>query len=100
MTATEFANAHEDVCVFFAGVGCSAGTTIALLEDTKLSFDLDEIEGDVDASGTFEATNLKDGTGLRGWRFHDWNCNLIYKIQLFEDAQQWQEQQEELESCG
>lgn len=90
MNAQEFANSIENAVVFFAGNGCPAGQSIAILEGTELPFDLDEIEGEVNG-GVFEATNLN----ARSWKFNDFSGNLIYKIQIFADAKIWNEQNDE-----
>lgn len=95
MTAQEFANANENVILFYAGVGCPAGDNIAMLDGTELPFSLDEVEGEVDADGTFNATNLTSGSGPRDWKFSDFRSNTIYKIQLYTDAKRWQEQHAE-----
>lgn len=97
MTALEYANARENVVVRYAGNGCPAGEDIAWIPpETELPFDLGEVEGELDEKGDFTATNLNDGSGLRGWQFHDWNGNLIYAIWLREDVEVWQEQCDEL----
>ncbi len=91
MTAQEFANENDNVVLFLAGNGCPAGRDVALLEDTALSFNLCDVEGEVH-DGVFNATNLNDGSGIYGWRFHDWKANILYKIQLYVDADEWQAQ--------
>lgn len=97
MTALEYANAHENVIVRIAGNGCPAGQDIAWIPpETELPFDLGEVEGEVGEDGCFTATNLNDGSGAYGWKFHDWNSNLLYAIWLREDEEEWQEQHAEL----
>lgn len=97
MTAADYANDRENVIVFMVGNGCPAGKSIALLADTELPFDLDDVEGEVDENGVFEAKNYKFGIGAWDWNFHDWNGNLIYKIQLYTDAAEWERQESETE---
>jgi hypothetical protein len=95
MTALEFANSHEHVIVRIAGNGCPAGLDIALLAETELPFDLEAVEGKIDANGDFEATNLAVGSGADGWKFTDHNCNTIYGIWLRSDAEVWQREFDE-----
>lgn len=96
INAQEFTDSIYHPCLFWAGVGCAGGQTIALLEETELPFDLSEIEGEV-KDGTFEATNLNDGVNsAHGWKFHDWNMNTVYKVQIFSDRAEWDRQHAEL----
>lgn len=99
MNALEFVNANENVILFYSGVGCPAGESTALLDETELWFDLAEIEGEVDADGVFQATNLNDGSGLHGWKIGDGWGNAITKVQLYCDAKQWKKQKDEFDAC-
>lgn len=92
--AQDFANESSNVVVFFAGNGCPAGQNIALLEGTELPFDLSEMQGEV-VDGVLTVANLNDGTGARGWRFTDWNSNIVYKVQVYSDAAEWEKQNAE-----
>lgn len=94
VNAQEFVNGLEFPVVFFAGVGCPGGQSIALLEGTELPFDLSDLEGEV-ADGQFEAKNLTSGPGAHDWKFSDWKSNTIYKIQVFDDADMWNRQNDE-----
>jgi hypothetical protein len=99
MTAMDYASAREKVVIFYAGNGAPAGADIAWIPTyTELPFDLSEIEGEVDADGDFTATNLNDGSGARGWRFHDWNLNIVYKLQLRVDEKVWDREYADLMS--
>jgi hypothetical protein len=89
MTAQEYANANENVVLRYASQGAPAGQDVALLDETELPFDLDEVEGEVRPDGTFEATNLNTEGGAHGWRFSDWNHNYIYGLWLRCDAGMW-----------
>ncbi len=95
ITALEYANSRENVVVRFASQGVPAGLDVALLDETELPFDLDLVEGYVDDSGEFTATNLDRGNG---WRFRDWNRNDVYALWLREDAEEWQTQNDEYEA--
>lgn len=94
MNAQEFANSLENPVLFIAGVGCPGGQSIALLAETDLPFDLSEIEGEV-KDGIFEGANLTSGPGAYDWKYSDWRCNTIYKVQVFDDAKIYAEQAEE-----
>lgn len=94
INAQEFVNGLEFPVVFFAGVGCPSGQSIAILEGTELPFDLSEIEGLVE-DGTLEANNLTDGPGAHDWKFFDWNSSAVYKIQCFSDKSIWNSQNDE-----
>ncbi len=95
MNAQEFANGIDNAVVFFCSTGCPSGQSIAILEETELPFDLWEIEGE-DDGGIFEANNCNDGIrDANGWKFTDFNGNLIYKIQVFSDKKIWNEQNDE-----
>lgn len=98
MNAQDFADELDNPCVFFAGVGCPGGMTIALLPDTDLPFDLSEIEGEV-KDGVFEANNLADpdchNDQACGWKFSDWNGNTVYKVQVLDDFKAYREQNED-----
>lgn len=88
MTAQEFVNSVEFPCFFFAGVGAPAGSTIAILPETELPVDLDEVTG-VTADGVFECDNYTDGSGLHDWRYRDDRGNTITKIQIFSSKELW-----------
>lgn len=94
VNAQEFVNGLEFPVVFYAGVGCPGGQSIAILEGTELPFDLSEVDGTV-TDGNFEATNLNDGSGAHGWRFSDHNSNTVYNIQCFSDESIWTAQNDE-----
>jgi hypothetical protein len=94
INAQEFVNGLEFPVVFFAGVGCPSGQSIAILDGTELPFDLSDVEGAVE-DGQFEANNLSDGPGAHDWTFSDWNSNTIYKIQGFSDESIWNRQNDE-----
>jgi len=89
MTALEFLNSIEFPCFFFAGIGSPAGQTIAILPETQLPVDLEEVTGEV-TDGIFECDNLSDGDEINDWRFSDERGNLIYKIQVFNDKEIWE----------
>lgn len=89
MNAQEFANSIEFPCFFYAGNGSPAGTTIAILPETVLPVDLDELTGDV-TDGTFECNNLTCGPGAYDWKFTDVSGSLIYRIQVFSDEKTWE----------
>lgn len=92
MNALAFANQHENVVLRYASVGAPAGADIALLPETELPFNLEQIEGELDADGDFTATNLNDGSGAHGWKFRDFRSNYVYAIWLRIDAKKWQEE--------
>lgn len=94
MNAQEFVDTLEFPVVFFAGNGSPGGTSIAILDETTLPFDLDEVEGEINGD-VFEATNLNNGSGLHGWQFSDFKSNIIYKIQVFSDKEIWERQNDE-----
>lgn len=94
INAQEFVNGLEFPVVFFAGVGCPGGQSIAILEGTELPFDLSDIDGEVEA-GQLDATNLSSGPGSHDWKFSDWNSNTVYKIQCFSDESIWNRQNDE-----
>ena len=97
MTALEYANSRENVVVRMADVGCPTGMDIAWIPgETKLPFDLADVEGEVDKDGDFSATNLNVVGGAHGWQFHDWNANIVYAIWLRVDAVEWAKQYEDL----
>jgi hypothetical protein len=99
MNAQEFVNTIDNPVVFFAGVGCPAGQSIAIFEDTELPFGLEYLEGEV-KDGIFEANNLTSGPGAYDWDFSDWNCNTIYKIQVYSDSATWDKQHAEYMAQG
>ena len=84
MNAAEYVNAIEFPCFFFAGNGAPAGQTYAILEETALPVDLEDVEGDVDDQGIFTCTNHED------WDHSDYRGNVIYKIQIYSDKQFWE----------
>ncbi len=100
LTALEYANEREHVVIRYASQGAPAGQDSALLGETELPFDLEEIEGQVDEEGNFEATNLNDGSGAHGWQFHDWNSNVVYMPRLRVDPKVWQEQYDDYMARG
>jgi hypothetical protein len=53
---------------------------------------LEEVEGSVEADGTFRASTLNDGSGLHGWQFRDFNGNSVTSITLRVDEKVWSEQ--------
>lgn len=96
MNALNFANEREFVVVRIAGNGCPAGQDIAWMPpETELPFDLGQVEGEVGEDGYFTATNLNDGSGVWGWKFHDWRSNIIYAVWLRTDKEVWEKQAEE-----
>lgn len=93
MTAREYANAHENVIVRYAGNGCPAGQDIAWVPpETDLPFDLSEITGTVGDDGQFKADNL---SGASGWKYSDLRGNLIYAVWLRVDPAKWQAEYDE-----
>jgi hypothetical protein len=90
MTAQEFVNSIEFPCFFFAGNGAPAGQTIAILPETELPVDLDEVTGGTTATNVFECDNLTDGNGLNDWKFSDDRGNTITKIQIFSSKEIWE----------
>lgn len=96
MTAQEFVNSIEFPCFFFAGNGAPAGKTYAILENTELPVDLDDIEGELEEYGQFICTNHDNGNG--GWNHSDKRGNTITKIQIYSDEVEWKKQQAEYES--
>ncbi len=97
MTALDYANERDHVVVRLVGVGCPTGEDIAWIPpETSLPFDLEDVEGEVRADGTFEATNMNDKTGPDGWQFRDWNGNVFYAITLSVDVKIWREQRDYL----
>jgi hypothetical protein len=93
MTAQEFVNSIQFPCFFYAGNGAPAGITYAILEDTALPVDLEDVEGEVDEGGVFNCTNHDDGQG--GWNHSDHQGNTIYKIQIFSDKARWEREYSE-----
>lgn len=90
MTALDYANRHANVVVRYAGNGFPTGTDVAWIPpDTVLPFELDEIEGEIDAGGTFNATNLADDSE---YKFTDLMGNTIYGVWLRVDPEVWQAQ--------
>lgn len=98
MNAQDFANSKPFPVVFYAGNGCPAGQSIAILDSTELPFDLSEMEGSISESGILEVENLNDGSGAHGWQFADFNSNTVYKVQVFHDEKIWTEQEAEYNS--
>jgi hypothetical protein len=96
MNAQEFVNSLAFPCFFFAGNGASAGQTYAILENTELPVDLDDVEGEIEADGEFVCTNHDDGKG--GWNHSDQRGNTIWKIQIYSDEVLWKQEQAEYES--
>jgi hypothetical protein len=90
MTAQEFVNSIEFPCFFFAGNGAPAGQTIAILPETELPVDLDEVTGGTTATNVFECDNYTDGDGINDWKFSDDQGNVIYKIQIFSSKEIWE----------
>jgi hypothetical protein len=88
MNASEYVDSIEFPCFFFAGNGAPSGQTYAILEETALPVDLEDVEGEVDADGTFTCTNHDDGNG--GWKHSDHRGNTITKIQIYSDKQFWE----------
>jgi len=97
-TASEFVADCECPVFFFSGNGCPGGQSIAILEGTELPVDLDEVVGNVDEHGYFEANNLTAGPGAYDWKFSDFNGSLIYRIQLFDDREIYEQQEAELDA--
>ena len=98
MTAQEFVNSIQFPCFFFAGNGAPAGQTYAILENTALPVDLDDVEGEIGADGGFDCTNHDNGKG--GWNHSDSRGNTITKIQIYSDEKLWnQEQADYLADC-
>lgn len=106
-TAADYLSMHDDVVIRYASQGSPAGEDIAWLGENELPFtmlsqdedgtlvlalDLNEVEGVLREDGTFEATNLNDGSGAHGW----WVGNYVYGLWLRRDPDVWQEQWEEL----
>ena len=91
MTAQEFVNSIEFPCFFFSGSGAPAGQTYAILENTELPVDLDDVEGEIEADGGFICTNHDDGKG--GWNHSDSCGNTITKIQIYNDEVLWNKEQ-------
>jgi hypothetical protein len=90
MTAQEFVNSIKFPCFFFAGNGAPAGQTIAILPETELPVDLDEVTGGTTATGVFECDNYTDGKGINDWKFSDERGNTIVKIQIFSSKEIWE----------
>ena len=90
MTAQEFVNSIEFPCFFYSGTGAPAGRTIAILPETELPVDLDEVTGETTAENVFECNSLNDGSGLNGWKFIDEFGNVITKIQVFSSKEIWE----------
>jgi hypothetical protein len=88
MTAQEFVNSIEFPCFFFAGNGSPAGETFAILEETSLPVDLEDVEGEIDTDGVFACTNHDNGKG--GWNHSDERGNTITKIQIYSDKKLWE----------
>lgn len=93
MTAQEFANTIEYPVVFFVSGANPVGISIALLADTELPFDLDDVTGSVTNSGTFDAKNLNASSAS------DWNSCQIYRITVSSDKKIWNQQNDEHNSC-
>lgn len=94
MNAQQFADTLTCPVVFMAGVGIPSGQHVALLGETMLPFELSDVEGPVE-SGILTAENLTSGPGLQDWRFSDWQNNILYKIQVFDDPDTWHSQNDE-----
>jgi hypothetical protein len=88
MTAQEFVNSIEFPCFFFAGNGAPAGQTYAILENTELPVNLEDVKGEIEADGGFICTNHDDGKG--GWNHSDQRGNTITKIQIYSDKKLWE----------
>ena len=91
ISGLDFFNSHEKVCLWFVSVGSPAGSTIAILDETTLPFELSELEGEIE-DGEFVCTNLNKEGGLHGWRFRDFNGNTITNLKLVVDAGEWDKQ--------
>ncbi len=88
MTAQEFVNSIEFPCFFFSGNGAPAGQTYAILENTELPVNLEDVKGEIEADGGFICTNHDDGKG--GWNHSDHRGNTITKIQIYSDQKLWE----------
>lgn len=87
LTAGDFAERIEFPVVFVAGVGSPAGEHVAILEETVLPFDLEELHGTISENGVFEATDIDGET--------DCNGNTVYKVQVFSSERIWTEQNDD-----
>ncbi len=90
ITALDYVNERENVVIRFAHAGNPMGETVAWNPpETDLPFDLADVEGEIGDDGGFRATNLNDGSGLRGWRFHDGRGNSLVSIWLDVNEKVW-----------
>lgn len=92
MNAQEYVNSIEYPCFFFAGTGAPAGETIAILDDTYLPVDLEDVEGELEEDGGFICTNYNTDDG---WRHSDHRGNTIYKIQIYSNKEFWEKEYSE-----
>jgi hypothetical protein len=88
MNAKEYVESIEFPCFFYAGNGAPAGQSFAILEDTAIPVDLEDVEGEIEEDGGFICTNHDDGH--RGWRHSDNRGNTITKIQIYSDKKLWE----------
>lgn len=88
MNAIDWLNAHQNVIVRWAGVGCPAGTDVAWISeaDTDFGFDLSRIDGH-EEDGRFVADDCGGETDALG--------NTVQAVWLREDAAVWQAQYDE-----
>ena len=88
INAQDYVNSIEFPCFFYAGNGSPAGETFAILEETSLPVDLEDVEGEIEADGGFVCTNYDNGKG--GWNHSDERGNTITKIQIYSDKVLWE----------
>ena len=81
VNGTDHANAMGYAVVFYAGVGCPGGTSIALINhETTTPFDLDNLDGVV-TDGIWSWDGEGQPTDGRG--------NSVLKIQVYNDEDEY-----------
>lgn len=95
ITLNDYANAREDVVLFFAGQGCPGGDYTPLghydLDFADRNYLLD-LEGTVDDKGDWHWDGEGDPTDDQG--------NSIYQLHAYVDPLKWESLDEEYESEG
>lgn len=87
MKASEYISAIGHPIVFYVSLAHPSGVSVAILPDTQLPFDLDEITGEID-DDIFRAD-------LAGTDFSDDNGNTVTRINIYSSEEEWTEQEAE-----